>query len=194
MSTRRRRRGLAVAGGLCLAAAAVLLLGRQRLSPVQVAEQEFRLGAADETSGLFRRALEHYRACVARAPVSRPARSARERVVWIEQRAEGGFLPLATLARVRRDPTQLADPSVLSRLTAATETFPSGLVRSELRLRIGEAWLRLGNHRAEGVAELRALVSDPTSGAADRKLAEQDLKPSVRPDAEKDRPVAVTER
>jgi hypothetical protein len=183
-----------VAGGLCLAVAAVLLLGRHRLSPVEAAEQEFRLGAADEGDGLFQRALEHYRASVARAPASRPARSARARVAWIEQRAEGGFLPLATLARVRRDPTSLADPSLLSRLTAETETFPSGLVRSELRLRIGEAWLRLGSHRADGVAELRALVSDPTSGAADRKLAERDLEPSVRPDRTMNRSVAVTER
>jgi len=179
VSTGTRRRGVAVAGVLRLAAAAVLLVGCHRLSSVQSAEQEFRLGAADEANGSFPRALDHYRACLARAPASRPARSARARVAWIEQRAEGGFLPLVTLAHVRRDAAKLGDPSLLSRLGAETETFPGGLVRSELRLRIGEAWLGLGN-RAQGLAELRALVSDPTSGAADRKVAQRDLNPDGR--------------
>ena len=169
-----RRRALLVAGAAGLVALG-LLVRRHASTPLQLAQQELQLGAADEARGLFPAAIEHYRACAERAPGSRPARNALARVTWIEQRAEGGYLPLATLARVRRDPAPLGDAAALSRLTAETESFPAGPVRSELRLRVGEAWLKLDRRRPEGAAELRALLSDPSSGAADRKLAERDL-------------------
>jgi hypothetical protein len=175
VSSGRRQRALLLATGLCVAAAGLSIVRRHAVTPAQRAEKELQLGVADEANALFPRALDHYRACLAGAPGSRPARTARARITWIEQRAEGGFVPLVTLAQLRRDPAPLADPLALSRLAAQTESFPAGLVRSELRLRIGEAWLKLPGHGREGVAALRALVSDPSSGAADRRVAERDL-------------------
>jgi len=140
------------------------------------AEAELRLGERAEREGDFARALEHYRACLAGEPPLRLARSARNRIMWIEERAEGSFVPLGTLAQVRGDPAVLADPAALAKLAAKVESFPPGLVRSELRLRVGEAWLRRGDGgRAPAFATLRALLADPRSGDSDRVLAERDL-------------------
>lgn len=139
------------------------------------AEAELRLGARAESEGDFARALEHYRTCLELGPSLRLARSARGRIMWIEERSEGNFVPLGTLARVRGDPGALADPAALAKLAVAVESFPPGLVRSELRLRVAEAWLRRDGGQAPAFAMLRALLADPRSGDSDRVLAERDL-------------------
>ncbi len=143
-------------------------------SPAE-AEAEFRLGVRAEAEGTFARALEHYRAYLEGEPPLRLARNARNRIMWIEERSEGNFLPLATLARVRRDPAALDDPATLEKLASETEAFPAGLVRSELRLRVAEAQLRRDRSRAIGLAGLHAILDDPSSGDSDRMLAERDL-------------------
>jgi hypothetical protein len=171
--TRLARLPLAV--GLCLVPA---LASAARSPDPAVAASELQLGARDEAGGAFSRALGHYRACIEAAPSSRLARNARARVTWIEARSEGGFEPLARLAHVRRDPGPLGDPSALARLTTEAESMPAGLVRSELRLRIAEGWLKLG-HRAQAAAELQRVVSDPSSGGGDRTWAERDLVESL---------------
>lgn len=139
------------------------------------AEAEFRLGALAEGEGAFQRALEHYRQSLKGEPPLRLARNARSRIIWIEERSEGNFVPLATLARVRRDPAVLATQKELEKLATETEAFPAGLVRSELRLRVAEARLRQDGRNAAGLAGLRAVIDDPRSGASDRMLAERDL-------------------
>ncbi len=139
------------------------------------AEAEFRLGVRAEGEGAFPRALEHYRAYLEGEPPLRLAQNARNRILWIEQHSEGNFLPLETLARVRRDPTALDDPATVEKLGTEIQSFPAGLVRSELRLRVAEARLRRDGGDAAALAGLRALIDDPSSGASDRRLAERDL-------------------
>jgi hypothetical protein len=139
------------------------------------AEGEFLLGARAEGEGAFPRALEHYRACLDGQAPLRLAHGARNRIRWIEERAEGNFLPLATLARVRRDSTVLSDPAALEKLATEVEAFPAGLVRSELRLRVAEARLKHDGSHAAALAGLRVIVGDASSGASDRMLAERDL-------------------
>jgi hypothetical protein len=157
---------------VCVAAVALAEEGRR--GPVDF-EAELHLGARAEEEGAFARALEHYRACIAGGAPARLARNARNRILWIEEHAEGDFVPLATLARVRRDPSALDDPARLAKLAADTESFPAGRVRSELRLRVAEARLRRGGPDDEALAGLRAVVEDPSSGGSDRLLAERDL-------------------
>ncbi len=135
----------------------------------------FQLGVRDEAVGDYAHALEHYRAAVKASMSGRLARNARNRIAWIEERSPGGFAPLAALSRVRHDPSVLDDPGASAQLAAETETFPPGPVRSEMRLRIAQAWLRQPARRPEAVGELRKIVSDPTAGAADAVLAERDL-------------------
>lgn len=143
--------------------------------PAAQAEAELGLGVTAEAEGAFARALEHYRACLEDEPSPRLAHTARSRIMWIEERSEGNFVPLETLARVRRDPTALDNPATLEKLAAETESFPAGLVRSELRLRVAEARLRREGDKAAGLAGLRAVIDDARSGVSDRMLAERDL-------------------
>jgi hypothetical protein len=144
-------------------------------APGATGEAQFQLGARDEAAGDFAAALAHYRASVTSSSSGRLARNARRRIDWIEERSQGGFAPLAALARLRRDPSALDDPAVATRLAAEAESFPPGPVRSEVRLRIAQAWLRQPTRRAEALDELRRIVSDPSAGAADAVLAERAL-------------------
>jgi len=137
-------------------------------------EIELQLGARAEREGAFARALAHYRACAGGAS-PQLARSARGRIAWIEERAEGDFVPLATLARVRREPSALAEPAAREKLSAEVESFPPGRVRAELRLRIAEARLRRDAGSEAALVGLRAVVTDQSSGGSDRVLAERDL-------------------
>jgi hypothetical protein len=133
------------------------------------------LGARDEAGGDYARALEHYRASLNASGSGRLARNARNRIVWIEERSQAGFEPLAALARLRHDPSLLDDPAASTQLATEVESFPPGLVRSEIRLRLAQAWLRQPMRRAEAIGELRRIVSDRSAGAADAVLAESDL-------------------
>jgi hypothetical protein len=169
-----QRRALLLAWALLLTSPAALGASAGD-EPQKDAANELRLGARDENAGAFAPALEHYRACLAIAPASRPAHNARNRIAWIEQRSEGSFLPLAALARARATPGLFADPAALGRVAVETESFPAGLVRSELRLRVAQGWLKLGSHQTEALLELRRVVADPSAGAADRMLAERAL-------------------
>ena len=130
------------------------------------------MGARDEAVGDYAGALEHYRACAEAATSGRLGRNARSRVAWIEERSPGGFAALAALARLRRAPSVLDDPAASAQLAAEAESFPPGLVRSEIRLRLAQAWLRQPSRRAQALAELRSIVSDPSAGQADTVLAE----------------------
>src|SRR5580658_6722828 len=112
---------------------------------VAVAEAYFRLGVLEEQDGAFERALAAQRACLAKAPTSGWARSARNRIAWISARSEGAFSPLARLERVRHDPVLASDPASIDALARDAETFPPGRVRAEARMFVVEAWqTRLG--------------------------------------------------
>jgi hypothetical protein len=143
--------------------------------PKSSGEAQFQVGARDEAAGDYARALEHYRASLTASGSGRLARNARKRIVWIEERSQGGFAPLAALGRLRHEPAVLEDPAASVRLAAEVESFPPGPVRSEIRLRLAQAWLRQPMRRAEALGELRRIVSDPSAGAADAVLAERAL-------------------
>jgi hypothetical protein len=166
------RRALPFALGLCSYSTAALAVVDDRRP---AGEDQFQLAARDEAVGDYAGALEHYRASLKEGGSGRLARNARNRIVWIEERSPGGFAPLAALARVRHDPSALDDPAASAGLAAEAESFPPGPVRSELRLRIAQAWLRQPMRRAEAMSELRRIVSDPSAGAADGVLAERVL-------------------
>jgi hypothetical protein len=160
-------------------------VARGTSAPQTDSQAQFQLGTRDEEERSFAAALAHYRACVDAAPFGRPARSARGRITWIEERSEGNFAPLTTLAAVRQDAGSLGEGAAVDRFAVQTESFPPGLVRSELRVRMAEAWLKLGR-RTEAVGELRRVVSDSSSGDADRVFAERDLVETLLADGQLD--------
>ncbi len=139
------------------------------------AEALCRLGEMDEEDGAFERAIEHDLACAAAAPDTPWAVRAGERIDWLRARSEGGFVPLAHLERVRRDPALADDPTALDELARDTETFPPGTVRIEARMLLAEAWLgRMGRAR-DGIAELRLVANDPRADPLTADLAEREI-------------------
>ena len=140
-----------------------------------IAEALFRLGELDEEDGAFDRAVAHDRAAAAAAPDTRWAVRANDRLEWIRARSEGGFVPLARLERVRRDPALADDPAALDALAREAESFPPGLVRVEARMLVAEAWLgRMGRPR-DAMVELRRVADDPRAGPVTAALAEREL-------------------
>jgi hypothetical protein len=139
------------------------------------AEAHFRLGVLDEDSGAFARALANYSACVASLPSSRWARNARQRITWLDERSEGEFKPLASLQRVKRDPSLANDPATIDALAAAAEAFPAGLVRGEARMLVAETWLGRMHRPNDAVNELRRVLDDPHSDRLTAVFAERDL-------------------
>jgi hypothetical protein len=138
---------------------------------VAVGEAYFRMGVLDEEDGAFARALADQRECMAKAPGTNWARSARLRVGWIAARSEGDFLPLARLQRVRRDPGLADEPAALDALAVEAEAFPPGRVRAEARVFVAEAWLTRADKHEDAMAELAKVARDPSSDSIDAALA-----------------------
>jgi hypothetical protein len=143
--------------------------------PPTASQAHFRLGVLDEEDAEPARALEQFHASVDAAPGSRWARTARGRIAWMDERSEGDLAPLAALQRVRLLPPALRDPAAVDALAVEAESFPPGRVRSEARMLVAETWLKVAPRRGDALGELRKVVADPSSGAADAVLAERDL-------------------
>jgi tetratricopeptide (TPR) repeat protein len=142
---------------------------------VAVAEAYFRLGFLEEEDGFFESALTNQEACMARAPYSSWARSARQRVHWIAARSEGGFEPLARLQHVRRDPALGSDPAAIEALARDADAFPPGRVRAEARMFVAEALLARMHRPEDAIIEFRKVADDPSSDPTDASLAHRDI-------------------
>lgn len=105
-------------------------------------------------------ALEGYRRAFALRPSAAFATRARMRADDLAEHAEGDFVPLATLLRVRRDPARASDPAELSRLFDAARGFPSGPVRAEALLLCAEAFGRRLKLPERAIAPARLLAED----------------------------------
>lgn len=143
--------------------------------PGAMAEAYFRLGFLEEEDGAFERALTDQRACMAKAPFSPWARSARQRIRWMTARSDGDFQPLARLQLVRRNPALGNDPAAIDALARDAEAFPPGRVRAEARAFVAEAWLTRMNRPQDAIPELRKVTDDPSSDATDADLARRHL-------------------
>jgi hypothetical protein len=142
---------------------------------VDVAEAYFRLGVVEEEDREFEDALVDQRRCMAMAPYSAWARSARQRIAWMSARGEGGFDPLARLERVRRSPTLGGDPAALEGLAREAEAFPPGRVRAEARMFVGEAWLARGARLEDAILLFRQVADDRSADSMDALLARRRL-------------------
>jgi hypothetical protein len=166
----------ALAGALWASpAAAEPHVGVEGGDAVDMAEAYFRVGVADEEDREFEDALAAQRECIASAPYSAWARSARQRVAWMSARSEGGFEPLARLERVRRSPTLGVDPAALEVLAREADAFPPGRVRAEARMFVGEAWLARSTRSEDAIRLFRKIADDPSSDSMDTLLARRRL-------------------
>jgi hypothetical protein len=166
---------------MCTAAATLLVtmlaaaVARAEPPSDRVAESSFVLGKLDEDDDAFDKAVADYRAAVEAAPDSLWATRAAERIDWLQARAEGDFVPLARLERVRRSPALSSSPEAIDRLAQQADAFPPGAVRVEARMLAAEAWLRRMNQPQRAIAELRAVTEDPSCDPVTARLAEQEL-------------------
>jgi len=144
-------------------------------APVDLAEAYFRLGFLDEEDGAFERALANQRACIAKAPYSSWARSARQRIGWISARSEGAFEPLRRLQRVRRNQALGNDPAAIEALSRDADAFPPGRVRAEARMFVAEAWLTRLVRPEDAILEFRKVADDPSSDSTDAVLTHRQL-------------------
>jgi hypothetical protein len=151
------------------------VLSSPNADPDALAEAHLHLGESAEDHGAFLRALEHDREAIAASPQSVWGARAGERIVWIEERSQGGFAPLARLERVRRDPSKSADPGEIEALAADAERFPPGRVRLEARLLVAEAWLGRLHRPAAAIPELAAVAGDPAADPVTARFAEREL-------------------
>jgi hypothetical protein len=140
-----------------------------------MAEALFHLGQKDEDHGEFARAVAHDQACVAAGPGTRWAARASERIEWLQARSEGGFVPLARLERVRRDPALARDPVAIEALARDADTFPPGNVRVETRMLVAEAWLGRMGRPGDAIAELREVSNEARADPLTIRLAEREL-------------------
>ncbi len=133
------------------------------------------LGDMDDAAFDFAGAVAHYGASLARLPSSRYATRAAARKRELESHAEGGFVPLLRLERLRRDPVLSNDPAAIEALVRDADDFPPGPVRVESRLLAAEAY-RGRLHRPD--AELSVLwkvVRDPYADALSSRMASGEI-------------------
>lgn len=129
---------------------------------------------ADEEMN-FAAAVAGYRDFLARDPGSRFAARAQARVDDLMAHSEGGFAPLVTLERVRRDEQAASSLAGLRALDRAIAGFPPGNVRAEARLLVGEGYLSRVQRPADAARVLHDLAGDPSGSQELRALAAERL-------------------
>jgi hypothetical protein len=123
----------------------------------------------------FAEALAAYRVALETDPRASFATVARAKVADLEAHAEGGFVPLARVERVRSDPAKLGDRDEIESLERDLEAFPPGRVRGDARLVVAESWWhRLGEPR-RAIRPLERTLADPDSDRLTRALALTEL-------------------
>ena len=135
------------------------------------ADDAFAEGVAAEASYDFAHALGAYERAIVLRPSASFALRARTRAEELHLHAEGAFVPLAVLERVRRDPAKSSDPTALDGLYGEVRTFPPGRVRTEALLLIAEGFARRVRAPARAIAPAQAIVADPAIDRVTRSLA-----------------------
>lgn len=155
----------------------VVLMGLVRLAnaaepPRSSAEAAFAEAERAEASLAFGRALALYEAAYSLDPHASAGHTASLRATALRKHAEGAFMPLAELERVRRDPALANDPREIGHLVARAESFPPGLVRIEVWILAAEAYAqRLGNPLAADALLCRVLEEPLTERVIAQKAA-----------------------
>ncbi|MGE0784221.1 MAG: tol-pal system YbgF family protein [Sandaracinaceae bacterium] len=174
-SARTRRLALAI-----LIAALPATAGGQTTEPTSQANL---LRAAGDAERAHRPAdaLALYERAVELAPTSRLAGNARRRIADLRAHAEDGFAPLAALSAFRDRLPAERTPEVIAAFEEEARGFPSGRVRREARLAIGEAWLTADDPaRARGAFEM--LLTEPGLEPTERVLAETGIARAIAVD------------
>jgi hypothetical protein len=132
-------------------------------------------GVIAERRLAFAEAVAEYTQSVARDPGGRYAARASARIEYLRAHAEGNFVPLQQLERIRGDTTRASDPTAIAELARAAETFPPGPVRAEARLLVAQAYVGRLHRPADAAPVLAALARDPSTAPDLRRIATEML-------------------
>jgi hypothetical protein len=135
--------------------------------------QTFEQAEHDDEALDFSRAQGEYEQALRLDPSTSKAIRAEQRAKALRERAEGGFGPLVTLERVRRNPALSSDARAIDELVKASATFPPGIVRVEAWAFAAEAYARRLARPNEALELWRRVASDP---ATDPVLARATIK------------------
>lgn len=135
----------------------------------------YHLAAMADDALDFPAALAGYEDFLRRDPGSRFAARAQARADELRSHGEGGFVPLQRLERVRRDEALADSLAGVQGLDRATAGFPPGLVRSEARMLVGEAYLTRLDRPRDAARVFRALAEDGAAPSELRSLAAERL-------------------
>jgi hypothetical protein len=141
--------------------------------PARAAETDARAAAMqamdraekEDEALAFPSALADYEAALRLDPTMSRAMRAEARSKALRARAEGDFIPLGALERVRRSPELSSDAAAVDALVRAAEAFPPGLVRVETWMFAAEADARRFGRPAEAAPLWRRVVVDPAADA-----------------------------
>jgi tetratricopeptide (TPR) repeat protein len=193
MPARRAR----VAGALLLAAAVPAVAGVARAAdPEARAAATASCARAEEAAKAlhFAEALAAYQAAIAADPSAPCASVARARAADLAVHAEGGFVPLARVEALRRDPRKSKDRAEVEALARDLEAFPEGRVRAEARLLVAEAWWHALGEPERAIAALETTAADAAGDKLTRGLALSELWSLRRQRGEVREALAVMER
>lgn len=99
------------------------------------------------------------------------ARIALARKSWLQERSEGGLQPLGDFLRFRTAAEKGLQADSVTRFEQQVEQFPAGLLRSEARGLIADAWLNHLRQPAFAEAAYRKWLLEPGLTKADRTVA-----------------------
>lgn len=153
----------------CLLCAASLLVARS--ARADAADDAFADAVKAEAAFELGKAAEGYRTAIRERPSAGFALRARARLDELESHAEGDFVPLTKLERVRRDPRASSDAAALLALLEASREFPEGAVRRETWLLVAEGLARRTGRPAEALGPATQLLADEKAPSVMRAAA-----------------------
>ncbi len=128
-----------------------------------------------EASLDFRQALLDYKATLDHPTPSDDLERIRARIQYLQSHSEGGFVPLARLERLRRDPTLNRDLKSVAAFYREAEKFPPGLVRGEAFLLAADAFKDRFGNVDEALHFYRRVVEGHDVGPEDAWRARHEL-------------------
>jgi hypothetical protein len=104
-------------------------------------------------------------------PGSRLGRAAAGRLIWLEERSEGDWQPLAELLKLRAMSRDALDAARLAEFEQKLATFPSGRVRREALALVADAEQQHLRRPERAIDAYERLLREPGLDDAERQLA-----------------------
>lgn len=153
----------------------LLLPSLAQAGPRDDADALFTEAEAEDQAMHFAHACELYERSLRIDPGNVHAPRADARANDLRTHAEGNYIPLTRLERVRRDPALSEDAATIDALVRDADAFPSGLVRIETWALGAEAYARRLGRDADAATLYRKILTAPDAPSFVAGKAAHDL-------------------